>query len=181
MTKSTFYATSVYYIVSKWGLSQCCESLPSPCRDDEGRKDLRATKDKQTSILTRPRSTIALQTQDLWISVYLSCFTTVNPFELGPFHPKPLATTQSFIQAGRNTRDYDSSAMAADAPPTIKPPELTPRKPVAPGPNSWAQSQNQTESNPREHESPRPTKCDRYENKPMPKLPQESLDQSVRR
>ena len=64
-------------------------------------------------------------------------------------------------------------AMAEDISPRVKLPGQVSRKAVAPGANSLAQSQNQPEAAALEHESPRPTNRERYENKPMPKLPHE--------
>lgn len=49
-------------------------------------------------------------------------------------------------------------------------PDVTPRKPVQPGPNSWAMSAEQAGKMKIERSGP-PTNRDRYENKPMPPLP----------
>ena len=64
--------------------------------------------------------------------------------------------------------------MTEDASPRVKLPDHITRKPVTPGTNSWAQSQTRAEPTASDHDSPRPTNRERYENKPMPKLPDET-------
>ena len=55
------------------------------------------------------------------------------------------------------------------------------RKPVAPGSNSWArsQSESQQDSKSQRQQDPKPTNRDRYENKPMPMLPQEIPEHDI--
>ena len=68
--------------------------------------------------------------------------------------------------------------MAEDISPSVRLLEHVLRKPVAPGANSWAHSHSETEPAPPERDSPRPTNRERYENKPMPKLPHEVSPQT---
>ncbi|KAL9129025.1 MAG: hypothetical protein Q9217_002427 [Psora testacea] len=68
--------------------------------------------------------------------------------------------------------------MAENQPPKASSPEGIPRRPLAPGPNSWAQSHQRQQSAMSDKEEPRPTNRDRYENKPMPKIPSEATGQT---
>ncbi|KAL9639644.1 MAG: hypothetical protein Q9164_000800 [Protoblastenia rupestris] len=67
--------------------------------------------------------------------------------------------------------------MAKNETSKVNSPQNVPRKPLAPGPNSWAQTHQQQESTTSEKEDPRATNRDRYENKPIPKLPSEVAGQ----
>ena len=61
--------------------------------------------------------------------------------------------------------------------PRVKLPDAIPRKPVVPGPNSWAQSQQeqqQRSSNCEQLDVGRATNRDKYEHKPMPPPPADS-------
>lgn len=60
--------------------------------------------------------------------------------------------------------------MSRPSTPHVKLPDVTQRKPVQPGPNSWALSAEKAGTMKIERSGP-PTNRDRYENKPMPPLP----------
>ena len=63
--------------------------------------------------------------------------------------------------------------MNEDTSPRVKLPGDITSKPVTPGANSWAQPQARAEPVASDHGSPCPTNRERFENKPMPKLPDE--------
>lgn len=60
--------------------------------------------------------------------------------------------------------------------PRVKLPDMMPRKPVVPGPNSWAQSKQQQQQSTVSNDlgGVRVTHRDKYENKPMPRPPAET-------
>ena len=66
--------------------------------------------------------------------------------------------------------------MADQDKPRVKLPDVIPRKPVVPGPNSWAQSQQelQRSSSDEQSNNGRVTNRDKYEHKPMPPPPADS-------
>ena len=64
--------------------------------------------------------------------------------------------------------------MSAPQDPKVELPKSISRKPVVPGPNSWAQSQEKQRAAMKAQDLRNPTNRERYENKSMPKMPDES-------
>ena len=62
--------------------------------------------------------------------------------------------------------------------PKVQLPEMIPRKPLAPGPNSWTQQHSRNDSTPSVTEETRRTNRDRHENKHMPDAPVEEPHQN---
>lgn len=69
--------------------------------------------------------------------------------------------------------------MSEQTSPRVKLPEVIPRKPVIPGPNSWAQSLENQQNVSKDHVHDQPTNRDKYETKPMPQLPREPSRNNV--
>ena len=63
--------------------------------------------------------------------------------------------------------------------PRVKLPDVVARRPGTPGPNSWAQSKTHEAISSSVPKKDQPTNRDKYENKPMPKLPSEHTQDSI--